>query len=77
MGAVSTMCSNETSKPTERAANQSADVDNFRQDKHQPLILKDASSNTHDAAAASFVFEQCQLLGVPLTAVNDGVRLRC
>ena len=40
----------------------------------QPLIPKDCSINKHDMAAASFFHERCQLLGVPLTVINDEVR---
>ena len=39
------------------------------------MIPKDCSANKFDMAAARFFYEHCQLLGVPLTVVDDEVRL--
>ena len=38
---------------------------------------KDSSTAKHDMTAARFFYQQCQMLGVPLTIVNDEVGFVC
>ena len=74
MGAVATASSQVSL--SEQRTHQSVDIDQSHQDdlKDRTLIPKDSSANKHDMAAASFFYQQCQLMGVPLTVVNDEVR---
>ena len=41
------------------------------------LAPKDSSTAKHDITAARFFYQQCQMLGVPLTVVNDEVGFVC
>ena len=50
------------------------DDQGHRDRKYHPLVPTDSLSNKNDVAAVTFFFEQCQLLGVPLTVVDDKVR---
>lgn len=66
MGGVDTASSQGGS-----SSEQPVDNDQSHQDqKYRPLVPADKN----DMAAATFFFEQCQFLGVPLTVVDDEVR---
>jgi len=73
VGAVNTVSSHSISSEQQNHPS----LDQRHQDqKYRPLIPKDCSSNKFDMTAASFFYEHCQLLGVPLTVVDDEVRFR-
>ena len=74
VGAVDTVSLSDIGKSTGHGVSESGDANQGKLDQNdQPLIPKDCSTNKHDMAAASFFYERCQLLGVPLTVINDEV----
>ena len=44
-------------------------------DNKFPFAPKESAHNKHDMAAASFFYQHCQMIGVPLIVVNKGVSL--
>ena len=47
------------------------------QEEQSHFTPNDSSTAKHDMTAARFFYQQCQMLGVPLTIVNDEVGFVC